>query len=158
MVPLNGSWSRRGWWHLPAISHQSYWHGCAGAHTRRTRNLLRPCSSSRLDSSHQTHFPGLFRRARLRELISRAYLAELIDPNSADNVVNSSFNSSEPDVHNSSSEDAIKTSSTNLTKTYSTRLPKTYSQDDLRMSYRDLSTLLIYVTQSKLLLKIIGLR
>ena len=82
-----------------------------------------------LDSSHRTHFPGLLRRARLRELISRAYLAELIDPNSADeDVLNSSFNSYEPDVLNSSSEDVFRTSSTHPIRTSSTHLPKTHSR------------------------------
>ena len=111
-----------------------------------TRNLLRlPSTQARcadwlvlahlLDSSHRTHFPGLLRRARLRELISRAYLAELVDPNSADeDVLNSSFNSYEPDVLNSSSEDAFKTSSAHLTKTYSTRLPLVFPRRVRRMT------------------------
>jgi hypothetical protein len=82
-----------------------------------------------LDSSHQTHFPGLIRRDRLRELISRAYLAELIDPNSADeDVLNSSFNSSDTDVLNSSSEGVFKTSSAHPIRTSSTHLPKTHSR------------------------------
>jgi hypothetical protein len=42
-------------------------------------------------TSTEPHFRGLFRRARLSELISRAHLAELIDPNSSDkDILNSS--------------------------------------------------------------------
>jgi len=97
-----------------------------------------------LDSSHRTHFPGLLRQDRLRELISRAYLAELVDPNSADeDVLNSSFKLIRygrpqlifrrriQDIFSSSHKDVLNSSSA--------RLPKTCSQDDLRMSDRDVS-------------------
>ena len=97
---------------------------------RNKRNLLRYFSvrgllvlAHHLDSSHRNHFPGLFRRARLRELISRAYLAELIDPNSSDkDIINLIFQLIRQDVLN------FKTSSTHPTRVSSTHLPKTHSR------------------------------
>jgi hypothetical protein len=125
--------------------------GMCGNMGDEKRNLLSPVrklgvwtarSCSYLESSHRTNFRGLFRRARLRELISRAYLAELIDPNSADkDILKTSqlIRHGRPqlrrriqDIFNSSHKDVLNSSSA--------RLPKTYSQDDLRMSYRDVSS------------------